>query len=63
MMSITKNLAPGVKSVLLKNIFAVVRPDVRVDLSPGYSILSPPTLRRVRSVSFSCALMSTTKEQ
>jgi hypothetical protein len=34
----TKNLAPGVEMVLLKSIFAVVRPVVRVDLSPGYSI-------------------------
>jgi hypothetical protein len=38
LMSITKNLAAGVEIVLLKSIFAVVSPMVRVDLSPGYSI-------------------------
>jgi hypothetical protein len=38
MVSITRNLAPGVEIVLLKSILAVVRPAVRVDLSLGYSI-------------------------
>jgi hypothetical protein len=37
-MSMTRNLAPKVEITLLLRIFAVVKPAVRVDLSPGYSI-------------------------
>jgi hypothetical protein len=43
-------------------IFAVVKPVVQVDLSPGYSILSPPTVNLVRSFSSLWSLMSTTNE-
>jgi hypothetical protein len=43
-------------------LFAVVKPAVRVDLSPGYSILLPPTVNLVRSFSSFWSLMSTTNE-
>jgi hypothetical protein len=58
----TRNLAPKVEMTLLMRIFAVVRPAVRVDLSPGYSILSPPTVNRVRYFSSLWSFMSTTNE-
>jgi hypothetical protein len=44
-------------------IFAVVNPAVRVDLSPGYSIWSPPTVNLVRSFSSLWSLVSTTNER
>jgi hypothetical protein len=34
----TMNLAPKVEMTLLMRFFAVVKPAVRVDFSPGYSI-------------------------
>jgi hypothetical protein len=58
----TSNLAPKVEITLLMRIFAVVKPAVRVDLSPGYSILSPPTVNLVRSFSYLWSLISTTNE-
>jgi hypothetical protein len=61
-MSMTRNLAPKVQMMLLMRIFAVVKPAVRVDLSPGYSIVSPPTVNLVRSFSSLWSLMSTTNE-
>jgi hypothetical protein len=59
----TRNFAFGVEITLLMRIFAVVRPAVRVDLSPGYSIWSPPTVSLVLYFSSWWSLMSTTKEQ
>jgi hypothetical protein len=56
------NLAPKVYMTLLMIIFAVVKPAVRVDLSPRYSILSPPTVNLVRSFSSLWSLISTTNE-
>jgi hypothetical protein len=47
---------------LLMRILAVVKPAVRVDLSPGYSIWSPPTVNLVRSFSSLWSLISTTNE-
>jgi hypothetical protein len=47
---------------LLMRIFAVVKPAVRVDLSPGYSIVSPPTVNPVRSCSSLWSLMSYTND-
>jgi hypothetical protein len=61
-MSMTRNLAPKVEITLLMRIFALVKPAVQVDLSPGYSILSPPTVNMVRSFSSLWSLMSTTNE-
>jgi hypothetical protein len=43
-------------------IFAVIKPAVRVDFSTGYSIWSPPTVNLVRSFSSLWSLMSTTNE-
>jgi hypothetical protein len=61
-MSMTRNLDPKVEMTLLMRIFAVVKPAVRVDLSPGYSILSPPTVNLVRSFYSLWSLMSTTND-
>jgi hypothetical protein len=61
-MSMTRNLAPKVEMTLLVRIFAVVKPAVRVYLSPGYSIWSPPMVNLVRSFSSLWSLMSTTNE-
>jgi hypothetical protein len=47
---------------LLIKILAVVSPAVLVDLSPGYSIWSPPTVNRVLSLSSLWSLMFTTKD-
>jgi hypothetical protein len=47
---------------LLIRIFAVERPAVLVDLSPGYSIWSPPTVNRVLSFYSLRSLMSTTND-
>jgi hypothetical protein len=58
----TRNLAPKVEITLLMRFFAVVNPAVRVDLSPGYSIWSLPTVNLVRSFSSLWSLMSTTNE-
>jgi hypothetical protein len=58
----TRNLALGVEMTLLMRIFAVVRPAVRVELSPGYSIWLPPTVNIVRYFSSLCSFMSTTNE-
>jgi hypothetical protein len=58
----TRNLAPGVEITLLMMIFAVVKPAVRVDLSPGYSIWSPPTVNLVRYFSSLWSFMSTTND-
>jgi hypothetical protein len=58
----TRNFAFGAEITLLMRIFAVVRPAVRVDLSPGYSIWSPPTVNHVLSFSSLWSLMSTTNE-
>jgi hypothetical protein len=58
-MSMTRNLAPSVEMTLLIKIFAVVSPDVLVDLSPGYSIWSPPTVNRVLPFSSLWSLIST----
>jgi hypothetical protein len=61
-MSMTNNLAPFVEMMLLMRIFDVVKPVVQVDLSPGYSILSPPTVSLVRYIYSLCSLISTTNE-
>jgi hypothetical protein len=45
----TRRLAPKVVITVLMRFFTVVKPAVRVDFSPGYSILSPPTVNLVRS--------------
>jgi hypothetical protein len=58
----TKNFAFGVEITLLMRIFAVVRPAVRADLSPGYSIWLPPTVNFVLYFSSLWSLMSTTNE-
>jgi hypothetical protein len=58
----TRNLAPRVEITLLMRIFAIVKPAVRVDPPPGYSICSPPTVNRVRSFSSLWSFMSTTNE-
>jgi hypothetical protein len=58
-MSMTKNFAPKVEMMLLIRFFAAVKPAVRVDLSPGYSMLSPPTVNMVRSFSSLWSLIST----
>jgi hypothetical protein len=47
---------------LLMRIFAVVGSAVLVDLSPGYSIWSPPTVNLVLSFSSFLSLMSTTND-
>jgi hypothetical protein len=59
-MSMTRNLAPKVEMTLLMTIFAVVKPAVRFDLSPGHS--TPPTVNLVRSFSSLWSLISTTNE-
>jgi hypothetical protein len=46
----------------LIRILAVVSPAVLVDLSPGYSIWSPPTVNRVISFSSLWSLISTTND-
>jgi hypothetical protein len=51
-----------VEMTLLIKILAVVSPAVLVDLSPGYSIWSPPTGNRVLSRSSLWSLMSTTND-
>jgi hypothetical protein len=56
------NWAPLVEMTLLIRILAVVSPAVLVDLSPGYSIWSPPTVNRVLSFSSLWSLMSTTND-
>jgi hypothetical protein len=61
-MSMTRNLAPGVEMTLLIRVFAVVKPDIRVEFSPGYSIWSPPTVNLVRSFSSLWSFMSTTND-
>jgi hypothetical protein len=61
-MSMTMNYAPVVEMTLLIRIFAVVSPAVLVDLSPGYSIWSPPTVNRVISFSSLWSLISTTND-
>jgi hypothetical protein len=43
--------------------FVVIKPAVRVDFPPGYSISSPPTINLVRSFPSLWSLMSTTNEQ
>jgi hypothetical protein len=43
--------ARGGNDTIDEDFFAVVRPAVRVDLSPGYSIWSPPTVSLVLSFS------------
>jgi hypothetical protein len=58
----TMNWAFMVDITLLIKILAVVSPAVLVDLSPGYSIWSPPTVNRVLSFSSLWSLMSTTKD-
>jgi hypothetical protein len=61
-MSMTRNCAPVVEMTLLIRIFAVVSPAVLVDLSPGYSIWSPPTVNRVLYFSSLWSLISTTND-
>jgi hypothetical protein len=61
-MSMTRNWAPLVERTLLIKIFDVVRPAVLVDLSPGYSIWSPPTVNRVLYFSSLWSLISTTND-
>jgi hypothetical protein len=61
-MSMTMNWAPVVEMTLLIRIFAVVSPAVLVDVSPGYSIWSPPTVNYVLSLSSLWSLMSTTND-
>jgi hypothetical protein len=39
-MSMTRNLAPKVEMTLLMRIFAVVKPVVRVDLSPELNLIA-----------------------
>jgi hypothetical protein len=58
----TMNWASVVDITLLINILAVVSPAVLADLSPGYSIWSPPTVNRVLSLSSLWSLMSTTND-
>jgi hypothetical protein len=58
----TMNWAPLVEMTLLNRILAVVSPAVLVDLSPGYSIWSPPTINRGLSFSFLWSLLSTTND-
>jgi hypothetical protein len=56
------NWASLVEMTLLIKILAVVSPAVLVDLSPGYSIWSPPTVNHVFSLSSLWSLMSTTND-
>jgi hypothetical protein len=58
----TMNWASVVDITPLIRIFAVVSPAVLVDLSPGYSIWSPPTVNRVLYFSSLWSLMSTTND-
>jgi hypothetical protein len=58
----TMNWASLVEVTLLITIFAVVNPAVLVDLSPGYSIWSRPTVNLVLSLSSLWSLMSTTND-
>jgi hypothetical protein len=58
----TRNLDPKVEMMLLTRIFVVVKPAVRVYLSPVYSILSPPMVNLVHSFSSLLSLISTTNE-
>ena len=58
----TMNWASLVEMTLLIKMLAVVSPAVLVDLSPGYSIWSPPMVNRVLSLSSLWSLMSTTKD-
>jgi hypothetical protein len=58
----TRNCAPVVEMTLLIRIFAVVSPAVLVDLSPGYSIWSPPAVNRVLYFSSLWSLISTTND-
>jgi hypothetical protein len=57
-----RNLAPWVEMTLVTRIFAVVRPAVQLDLSPRYSVWSPPTVNFVLSFSSLWSLMSTTND-
>jgi hypothetical protein len=56
------NWASLVEMKLLIKMLAVVSPAVLVDLSPGYSIWSPPTVNRVLYLSSLWSLMSTTND-
>jgi hypothetical protein len=56
------NWASLVEITLLIKILAVVSPAVLGDLSPGYSIWSPPTVNRVLSLSSLWSLMFTTND-
>jgi hypothetical protein len=58
----TMSWASLVEMTLLIKILAVVSPAVMVDLSPGYSIWSPPTVNHVLSRSSLWSLMSTTND-
>jgi hypothetical protein len=58
----TMNWAPVVEMTLLIRIFAVVSPAVLVDLSPGYSIWSSPTVSHILYFSSLWSLMSTTND-
>jgi hypothetical protein len=58
----TRNWAHLVEMTLLMRIFAVVSPAVLADLSPGYSIWSPPTVNRVLSFYSLWSLISTTND-
>jgi hypothetical protein len=58
----TMNWASVLDITLLIKILDVVSPAVLVDLSSGYSILSPPTVNRVLSLSSLWSLMSTTND-
>jgi hypothetical protein len=58
----TMNWASVVDITLLIKILDVVSPAVLVDLSPGYSIWSPPTVNRVISFHSLWSLMSTAKD-
>jgi hypothetical protein len=61
-MSMTMNWAPLVEMTLLIRTLAAVSPVVLVDLSPGYSIWSPPTVNHVLSFSSLWSLMTTTND-
>jgi hypothetical protein len=61
-MSITMNWVSLVEMTLMIKILAVVSPAALVDLSPGYSIWSPPTVDQVLSLSYLSSVMSTTND-
>jgi hypothetical protein len=58
----TMNWASAVEMTLLIKMLAVVSPAILVDLSPGYSIWSPPMVNHVLSLSSLWSLMSTTND-